>query len=180
MKTLFLSLALLFGASSAYAQAVQTPLPDLTNLEEFSSHSGTLIQREMTRIGDFAGLRVDVVKATDLIAKTSIYGARVSRSVPQGPTRDAVFLDADEIDALMRAIEVLKASAFSTTPDNFTDLVYRTRGGFAIGAVYADRKWIGYLRLDRFDPRTSVTIEASDIESLHGLLAQVKERSRSS
>jgi hypothetical protein len=179
MRAFFLCLALAIGATSASAQNVVPPLPELTNLEEFSSRSGTLIQREFTRVGEFASpFRVDVVKVTDLMAKNSLFGVRISGNVGTGAVRDIAFLDADEIDHLIRAIDLLKSSAFSTTPDNFTDLVYRTRGGIAIGALYANKKWNAYLRLDRYDPQTSISIDQNDIETLRSLLLKARESIR--
>ncbi|MFL6374585.1 MAG: hypothetical protein ACJ73D_07975 [Pyrinomonadaceae bacterium] len=84
MRILLLCLAITFIALAASAQTSPPPLPELTNLEEFSSRSGTLIQREFTRIGDVAGLRVDVVKVTDLIGRVSAKGVRISANL--GPT----------------------------------------------------------------------------------------------
>jgi len=180
MKTIFLLLGIAIAAASVHAQAVPLPLPaELTNLEEFSSRSGTLIQREFTRVGEFSSpFRVDVVRVTDLIAKTSIQGIRISANVGAGASREAAFLDADEIDTFIRAIVLMKSAGFSTTPDNFTDLAYRTRGGLALGAFYANKRWNIYIRTDRYDPKTSVNIDQNEIESLRDLLSQAKERIR--
>ncbi|MFL6374586.1 MAG: hypothetical protein ACJ73D_07980 [Pyrinomonadaceae bacterium] len=70
----------------------------------------------------------------------------------------------------------MKTAAFSTTPDNFTDITYHTRGGLAIGAVYAAKKWNPYLRLDRYDPRTSLNIDQNEVETLRDLISQARER----
>ena len=175
MKSFVLCLTLAFAASCANAQSLPQPLPLTTDLEDFASRYGVVIQREFTRIGDFANLRVDVVKESDLLAKNSMHGVRISGNVGQGATRETAFIDADEMDGLLKAIDVLRTSAFSTTPENFTDIVYRTRGGLAIGAVYANRRWTAYLTLDRSDPRTSIGVEASDIDSLRGLLAKARD-----
>jgi hypothetical protein len=179
MKTLFVVLTIVLAVSSAHAQtqALAAPVLDLTNLEDFSSRSGTLIQREFTRVGEFSSpFRVDVVKVTDLMDKRSVQGVRISANVGAGSTRDSAFIDADEIDSLIRSIALMKSSAFSTTPDNFTDLAYRTRGGLALGALYANKRWNIYLRLDRFDPKSSVNIDQNDLETLRDLLTQAKER----
>ena len=114
-------------------------------------------------------------KITDLVAKTSLYGVRISGNVAQGSPRDAAFLDADEVDGFVRMIDRMRATAFATTPDNYTDLAYRTRGGISLGAVYANRRWTAALRLDRFDPRTAINLDANDIDSLRSLLVKAKE-----
>jgi len=167
---------LVFASSLAHSQALPPPIPELTNVEEFSSRSGTLIQREFTRIGEFTGVRVDVVKVSDLIGKTSIQGVRISANAGASAARDTVFLDADELDTFLKATALMKAAAFSTTPDSFTDVTYRSRGGITIGAVYANKRWNPYLRLDRFDQKTSLSVDQSEIESLRDLIAHVKER----
>lgn len=177
MKTSLLFLTLVLATPTAYAQQTLPPLlPEPTNLEEFSARSGIVIEREFTRIGEFANLRVDVVKVTDLMAKVTAQGVRISGATGPDPSRDAAFVDADEIDMFIRAIRLMKTVAFSTTPDSFTDVAYRTRGGIAIGAFYANKRWNPYLRLDRYDPRTSVNIDQNEFESLRDLLTQAKER----
>lgn len=176
MKSLFLTFAIVIAGSAAQAQAVLPPLPEITNLEDFSLRSGTLIQREFTRVGEFATpFRVDVVKVTDVLGKNSLYGVRISGNVAQGAPRDAAFLDADEVDGFVKVIDLMKAIAFSTTPDNFTDLAYRTRGGLSIGAIYANRRWSAAMRLDRFDPKTAISLDATDFETLRALLVKAKE-----
>src|SRR6476620_5795783 len=48
MRSLLLSSMMLVATGLLHAQALPTPIPELTNVEEFSSRSGTLIQREFT------------------------------------------------------------------------------------------------------------------------------------
>ena len=171
-----LLLAIILSAISVAHSQVIPPVIDETNLEQFSSRPGTVIQRELTRLGDVGGLRVDLVKASDLMEKSSMTGIRISRFAPNGSREEnTVFIDADEVGPLLHAIDVIKATAFATTPENFTDLVYRTRGGMALGALYANRRWIGFLRMDRFDPRNAMSIEESDFESLKTLLTKARE-----
>jgi hypothetical protein len=55
------------------------------------------------------------------------------------------------------------------------DLAYRTRGGLSIGAIYANRRWAAALRLDRFDPKTAISLDATDLENLRVLLVKAKE-----
>ena len=176
MRSLLLSSMMLVATGLLHAQALPTPIPELTNVEEFSSRSGTLIQREFTRVGDFSGVRVDVVRVSDLIGKTSVQGVRISANVGANAGRDTVFLDADELDTFLKATALMRTAAFSTTPDSFTDVTYRTRGGITIGAVYANTRWNPYMRLDRFDAKSALNVDQNEIESLRDLIAQAKER----
>jgi len=179
MKAILFCAVLLLAATAMRSQVIPTPLVDETNLEQFTSRTGTVIQRELTRLGDVAGLRVDLVRASDLLEKSSMTGVRLSRFIPTGSREEnTVFIDADEVGPLMRAIDVMKGTAFASSPDNFTDLVYRTRGGFTLGALYANRRWTGFIRLDRFDPRTALYLEESDFETLKTLLAKAREATK--
>ncbi|HEY2846782.1 MAG TPA: hypothetical protein VGI80_03130, partial [Pyrinomonadaceae bacterium] len=165
MKVLFLFLSFALLTSYASAQIAPLPVPEMTNIEELSSRSGALVQREFSRVGEFATLRVDIVKVTDLsLTKASIFGVRISGNVAQGASRDSAFIDANEIDEFVKMIDLMRTTAFSTTPDNFTDLVYRSRGGISLGAIYANKRWSAAVRLDRFDPKTAVNVDATDID----------------
>ena len=177
MKTLVLAVTFAVAAVSANGQVPGIPLPELTNLEEFSSRSGTLIQREFTRVGEFSNpYRVDVVKVTDLVSKQSIQGVRISANVGAGAARESAFLDSEELSNLISAIVLMKASISTTVPDTFTDLAFRSRGGIEVGAFYANRRWNIYVRIDRFDPKTSVNLDQNELDSLRDLLTQAKER----
>jgi hypothetical protein len=182
MKILIPSLLLALAIATANAQTAPGPVPlkDQSSIEDFSASAGTVIQRELTRLGDVAGLQVDLVKASDLINKASFYGVRLSRNAPTGALREenTAFVDAEEIDRLTKAIDLIKTSAFTTAPDNFTDLAYRTRGGFAIGALYANRKWSAFLRLDRYEPKTAVYLDESQLDTLRAYLVKAKESIR--
>src|SRR5262249_43350538 len=92
-----------------------------------------------------------------------------------GDTKTA-FLDADEVDGLIKSLTLLKTTVFPSTKEVYTEVNYTSRGGVVAGAYYADNKWNAFFKIAKYDSRSSVTMKPEDFDQLLTLLQQVKEK----
>lgn len=58
----------------------------------------------------------------------------------------------------------------------YTEVYYRSRGGFEGGCFTSKGAWSSYLKLERFDGKSYVWLEAADLTTLYGLLEQAKAK----
>jgi vacuolar-type H+-ATPase subunit D/Vma8 len=138
MKKILLFL-FLFCAVCASSQ-VKTPEKEQSKLEAFSLRSGSLIEKQFTDVGEVKEVKVQVYILTDLISGVKISGLRLSKVVSDRYSSDSktAALDLDEIDGLIKSINALKTKVFPSVRTSYTEIVYKSRGGFMAGA-YFDR-----------------------------------------
>jgi len=169
---------LLFSLSVYGQVAKPTPERDLSKLEQFSDRSGLVFERQFIKVGNIRGVEIQVYRITDLVAKSTESGVRFEYSSGLAYSRDTkiAVLDADELDGLIKTIELLKASVFGSTRDAYTEVVFRSRSGFQAGAYYSDKRWTAYLKLERYDSLSQVTMRTEDFDLVLALLQKAKEQ----
>jgi len=155
----------------------QTREKALTNAEQFSLQSGTLIERQFIKIGRLKSMEVTVLKLKDLNSNLTKSALRFELTI-SGYTSDTkiVSLDMDEIDDLMKAIANLQSSVFPTKRDVYTEVAFKSKTGFEAGAYYdtGKEKWISYLQLDSRD--SMLFLSTDDFETLLNLVSQAKQK----
>lgn len=85
-------------------------------------------------------------------------------------------LDVDEIDGLMKSIKLMQDKVMLTVPVNYTEVYYRSRGGFEGGCFTSKGAWSCYLKLEKYDSKSYVWLESADLTTLYGLLEQAKAK----
>ena len=169
-------LALLFSIQVR----AQTPAKEKeqSNAEIFSAKAGTLMQKEFVEIGTLKKMEVKVLYYTDLISnmKTSALKFEVEVASSYSTDTKAAVLDVDEIDGLMKSIKLMQDKIMVSVPANYTEVYYRGRGGFEGGCFTSKGAWSSYLKLERFDGKSYVWLEAADLTTLYGLLEQAKAK----
>ena len=177
-KTIIINtLAVLFLSVQAIAQ---TPAKDKeqSNAEIFSAKAGTLMQKEFIEIGTVKKAKVQVLYYTDLISNSKTNALKFEMDVVTSYSTDTkvAVLDVDEIDGLMKSIKLMQEKVMITVPTNYTEVYYRSRGGFEAGCFTSKGAWSCYLKLEKFDGKSYVWLEASDLTTLYGLLEQAKAK----
>lgn len=175
----FLPIFLLLFSAITFGQVVKpTPEREQSKLEAFSARSGTVIERQFIDIGDVRGVKIQVYKVMDLVSKTNISGLRFEYTVRSSYSTDdkIAVLDSDEVDGLIKTIDMLKATVFPSTRDSYTEVEYRSRGGFEAGAYYSDKKWTAFLKLEKYDSKSIVTMRTEDLDALLIVLQLGKEK----
>ncbi len=124
MKNLFV-LLLVFICFTAFAQSETNEEPIKTKIEIFMEGKGTLIETSKESIGMVDKMEIIVIKSKKLIT-----GEKLS-----GLTLGVVMIDADEIDGLVQALNVMK-DAVSSSRTSPTEIIYKCKTGLAICAGF--------------------------------------------
>ena len=175
MKKLIYSFLITFLCIGLNAQ---TPVKEkeLSNAEVFSAKAGTLMQKEFVEIGTLKKCKIQVVYFTDLISNTKQSALKFEYEVASTYSTDtkAATLDPDEVDGLMKSIKLMQEKVFPTTPTNYTEIYYRSRGGFEGGCFTSKGTWSTYLKLEKFDGKSYVWLNIEDLSTLYSYLEQAK------
>jgi hypothetical protein len=172
-----LPLIILLCAVCAFSQ-VKPVEKEQSKLEQFSSKSGTLIQKQFVDLGTVKKVKVELMTLTDLGSGLKISGIRFSFEVTSSYTSDEkiAFLDFDEVDGLIKSISLLKSKVFTSTPTNYTEVMYSSRSGDQAGAFWSDNKWTAYMRLEKYDSKSFLSLEPADFDGLLTILTRAKEQ----
>jgi hypothetical protein len=176
-KTSVLLIGLLV-ASIAFSQAKVEK--QTTQAEQFSATAGTLIEKQFLDIGKIREVSVQVMKLKDLnsgISKTALRFEYEYKSSYSTDTKIAT-LDLDEIDGLLKSMNNLKTTVFPSTREVYTEVTFRSRTGFEAGAYYDTdkKKWIAYIKLEKFDSNSEVFLNTDDFSSMLALIEQSKTK----
>ena len=178
MKRIFVSgIWVLVLAAITLAQN-QNVNQEQSNIEKFSAKSGTLIEKKFIDIGKLKDVKVQVLVITDMMGNAKVSGVRFEIEKAGRYTSDTkvAFLDQDEVDGLVKSINILKTSVLGTTRDSYTEIAFRSRSGFEAGAYFGEGKWTTFMKLERFDKDSYVFLQPEDFDTLASLLQQAKQK----
>lgn len=169
-KTIFTSI-LLFTVISVSAQN-----KDSTNATKFAARSGTLVQKEYLTVGKLGDAELSVVNYEDLIAKDRIAALEISIDVMENglPTTKIGIIDADEMDAFIKAVKTLNSSVLNSRKNNYTEVTFRARSGFEAGCIFTDGAWSGYMMLETGDGASVLFVKPNDFVTLGTFLTDAK------
>lgn len=175
MKKLLFVLISFLMFSLSYGQT-DTKEKEISNAEKFSSKAGTLIQKEFIDVGTINKTVVQVIHYTDLISNETVSSVRFEYEVVSSYSTDTKIasLDADEIDGLIKSIRMMQEKVFTMTPTNYTEVTYRSRGGFEAGCYWSKGDWATYLKLEKYDEKSYVFLKKDDFPALLALLEKAK------
>lgn len=158
--------------------SAQTKEKELSNAEVFSAKAGTLMQKEFVEIGTLKKCKIQVVYFTDLISNTKQSALKFEYDYVSSYTTDtkAALLDPDEVDGLMKSIKVMQDKVIPNIPVNYTEVYYRSRGGFEGGCFTSKGTWSTYLKLEKFDGKSYVFLNIDDLTTLYTYLEQAKSK----
>ncbi|MEQ1645450.1 MAG: hypothetical protein ABL959_18515 [Pyrinomonadaceae bacterium] len=189
MKRVFPFLLLVLAGSSVFGQVAQADKP-VSKIEQFSTRSGGLIEKRFIDVGSIkisrvtqGQVKIQSLIVTDLVANSVLSGVRfeyvVSEMFPSDrKTTKTAFLDADEVDGLIKSINFLKMNVFDTTKEDYTEVEYTSRAGFSAGAFFTlkEKKWSGFLKLAKYDSDSSVFMDPRDFDRVLELVQLAKEK----
>jgi hypothetical protein len=168
----------MFAVVSTCTFSQQEKASELSNAEKFSERSGSLIQKVYIELGTLKKCEIKVVNYTDLISNTKTAALKLEYAVATtyGSDTKVAVLDADEIDGLMKSIKIMQEKVMVSTPELYTEVSFRSRGGFEAGCFVSKDKWSTYLKLEKFDSKSYVFLEKEDLALLYTLLEQAKAK----
>lgn len=159
---------------SSFAQT--TKELEVSNAEKFSTSSGVLMKKDYLDVGNINKVKVQVVNFQDLTSDKSTSAIMFECEVTSRYTTDTkqALLDVDEIDGLIKSIKIMQDKIFPTNSENYTEVIYRSRGGFEAGCYWKKGKWTTYLKLEKYDSKSYVFLNQKDFTTLYSLLEQAK------
>src|ERR1044072_2817577 len=116
-RAFLMSVCLLFsvGFESKAQQLSQISKErEVSNLEKFTAKSGTLIEKIFVPIGSVSRTKVEALIITDLMTSAKITGVKFEyeASTRLGTSTKNAFLDNDEVEGLIKSINILKSKVF--------------------------------------------------------------------
>lgn len=174
MRKMIISVVISMVGIQSFSQEADDK--ELSNAEQFSAKSGTLIQKVFYTIGSFKKCELQVIEYTDLISNTKQKALKLSYDVISSYSTDTktAVLDTDEIEGLMKSIKLIQEQVMLTVPIEYTEVSFKSRGGFEAGCFVNKDAWSSYLKLEKYDGKSYIWIEKDDLTTFYDLLSQAK------
>jgi hypothetical protein len=168
---------LLLCALSFCSAIAQTKEKELSNAEKFSAKAGVLIQKTFLEVGTLKAAVFSVVQYTDLMSNTKATALKIEyESTAKYSGTKIAMLDADEITGLIMSIKLIQDKIFPSAPTSYTEVSFKSRGGFEAGCFWSKSKWDTYLKLEKYDKDSYVFLEKEDFPPLLTILEQAKAK----
>lgn len=159
--------------SNSFAQVKDK---SISKTDEFSAKSGTLIKKTFIDISNIKGesgrnyCKIQVLNLTDLITTAKLSAVKFEND------KRSNSVDADELDALIKSIKIIKEKVITTIPTTYTEVEYFSRGGFSAGCFSKDSSWTFYIKIDKYFGDSYVFLETSKIDELITSLETAKTK----
>jgi len=87
-------------------------------------------------------------------------------------------VDSDELKEMLESLDIMINTTMISTPKSYTEVIYSTRAGFEIGCYYStsDKDWKGYMKLEKFDSKSSIFLSREELMSLKKHLEKVQDK----
>jgi hypothetical protein len=145
MLAILSAFATITNAENALQQvaptAAQLPAaspPPQTRLEQFQAKTGSVVIKGYTEVGTAAGkygstVTVSAMEFTDASSGAKQFGITIDiKGTGQYPQKGTSYIDADEIESLLKGIDYIGAADKTVTKLARFEDTYRTKGDFAM------------------------------------------------
>jgi len=188
LRTILFSTLMLFGCTAAMAQRPGPefwrrvgcePFEPRTKLEALEDRHSAVIIKGFTRITtiEIRGIRIDAVEMRELGNVSRAKGiAVVLREGGEQPKENRAFVDYEEIDPLLNAID-----AVSRVDETATKLVgfearYRTLGDLEIGVFRQTSRGTAVSMTTGICDHATVTLTLDDLAKVRAMIQEAKTR----
>ena len=197
-RILLLLLSMLFCASAAIAQrpgssrpgpefwrkAACEPLEPRTKLEALEDRHSTVIVKGFTRITtvEVRGVRVDAIEMRELgnVARAKGIAVVLTREAGERtnerPDDNRAFVDYEEIDSLLNAIDAISRVDESATKLVGFEARYKTQGDLEIGVFRQTRSGTAVVIQTGICDRTTQTLSLDDLAKVKAIIQEAKSR----
>jgi hypothetical protein len=183
-----LSALMLFGCGSALAQRPGPefwrrvgcePLEPRTKLEALEDRHSTVIIKGFTRITtlELRSVRIDAVEMRELGNVSRAKGIVISlREGGERPNENRAFIDYEEIDSLLNAIDaVARVDEMVTRLPGF-EARYRTQGDLEIAVFRQTRSGAAVIMSTGICDRATQTFTLDDLAKVKAMVQEAKSR----
>lgn len=172
----------IFSGSAAGQESIETVLEPRTKLEAFQARTGIVIIKGYSRIGLAAGLdgtsiEVESREFRDAGSNAREYGITIEvREAGNTPRRSLSYIDYDEIDPLLKALEYINKIDNSVTQLTRFEADYRTRGDLLVSAFSGRGGVITLAISGGVFRRVTSLFRLEDLKVIRGLVIEAKNQ----
>lgn len=156
------------------------PLEPRTKLEALEDRHSTVIIKGFTRITtlEVRGIRIDAIEMRDV--GSAVGRAKgivvVLREGGERPDDNRAFVDYDEIDPLLNAIEVVSRVDETTTKLASFEARYKTLGDLEIAVFRQTRSGAAVIMSTGICDRATATLSLDDLAKIRAMIQEAKTR----
>jgi len=187
-RIFFLSALVLFCSASALAQRPGPefwrrvgcePLEPRTKLEALDDRHSTVVIKGFTRITtiEIRGIRIDAIEMRELGNVSRAKGVVFSlREGGEKPREDRAFIDYEEIDPLLNAIDVISRADETVTKLVGFEAKYRTIGDLQITVFKQTSRGNAVMLTTGVCEQTTGTISLDELAKVRAMIQEAKMR----
>lgn len=180
MKKTFLFILVSLTIANIFGQ----PDVSLTRIEQAVFTRSFLFKQEVFSVENINAFRIDAVKITNLENFTITNGLKVVQKVQIGKELKTFnnYIDADEIDGLITALQYMKTILKSKTiPGSYSEIKFTTKSGFQIILftvlnIQNKLDWNFMAQTNILNDKTLVVLTNADVDKLQKTIEQAKAK----
>jgi hypothetical protein len=188
LKTILFSTVVLFCTGTALAQRPGPefwrkvgcePFEPRTKLEAFEDRHSTIVIKGFTRITtvDVRGVRIDALEMHELGNTARAKGlVVVLREGGERPDDNRAFVDYEEIDPLLNAIDAMARVDETATKLAGFEARYKTQGDFEIGVFRQTSRGTAVVLTTGICDRATATLSLDDLAKIRAMIQEAKSR----
>jgi hypothetical protein len=189
LRTILFSTLILVCAEAAMGQrpgpefwrkVTCEPFEPRTKLEELEDRHGTVIIKGFARITtvDVRGVRIDAIEMRDL--GSAVGRAKgfviILRESGERPIENRAFVDYDEIDSLLNAIDAVSRVDETATKLASFEARYKTRGDLQIAVFRQTRSGTAAIMTTGICDQATVALSLDDLAKVRAIIQEAKTR----
>ena len=188
LRTILFSTLVLFCAGTALAQRPGPefwrkvgcePLEPRTKLEAIEDRHSTVVIKGFTRITtvDVRGVRIDAIEMRELGNVARAKGlVVVLREGGERPDDNRAFVDYEEIEPLLNAIDAISRVDETATKLAGFEARYKTQGDLEIGVFRQTTRGTAVVLTTGICDRATATLSLDDLAKIRAMIQEAKSR----
>jgi hypothetical protein len=188
LRTILFSTLVLFCAGTALAQRPGPefwrkvgcePLEPRTKLEAIEDRHSTVVIKGFTRITtvEVRGVRIDAIEMRELGNVARAKGiAVVLREGGERPDDNRAFVDYEEIEPLLNAIDAIGRVDETATKLAGFEARYKTQGDLEIGVFRQTSRGTAVILTTGICDRATTTVSLDDLAKIRAMIQEAKSR----
>jgi hypothetical protein len=136
-----------------------------------------MIKKVNKEIGKVGSTTVKTAVITNLLTSDKSKGIRIEKPSTKQYGSDAIaFIDEDEIDGLLKSIQLIKEEIAPVVPSDYTEVSFKSRSGFEAGCFVSKEKWSYYLKIDKYNSDSYHFLKDGDLDKFESLIKEAKSK----
>ena len=172
----FLIFLLSFVLMSNGAFAQESKEESKSKTVEFMAGCGSLMKKEFYDLPKVKSVENQVLIITNVLTGKKVGCLRVETSYYNGHSSDSYIgtLDYEELDACVKSLTYIKDELLNSTPEVYTEAVYKTLDNLKLGAFYSNNKWTAFVYTKGYTSRSAEFLDSSNITTFIEVMNQAK------